>query len=216
MRAHTDRPIKVTIPGAFTMAKMALDEYYKDQEALIMAYADALKAEIADMKAAGADVIQIDEPHLQAHPEEARRFGVKAIDHVLGGVQGPTIVHMCFGYAYVVADKPSGYSFLPELDASAATAISIEAAQPKLDPEVLARLPSKQIMYGVLDLGSGLVETPDIVAGRLRQALKHIPADRLIAAPDCGMKYLGRDVAFAKLRALAGGAAIVRREILGA
>lgn len=216
MRAHTDRPIKVTIPGAFTMAKMALDEYYKDQEALIMAYADALKAEIADMKAAGADVIQIDEPHLQAHPEEARRFGVKAIDHVLGGVEGPTIVHMCFGYAYVVADKPSGYSFLPELDASAATAISIEAAQPKLDPEVLARLPTKQIMYGVLDLGSGLVETPDIVAGRLRQALKHIPADRLIAAPDCGMKYLSRDVAFAKLKALAGGAAIVRREVLGA
>ncbi|MEQ9121972.1 MAG: uroporphyrinogen decarboxylase family protein, partial [Alphaproteobacteria bacterium] len=181
------------------MAKMAKDEHYHDQEALIMAYAEALRAEIADMKAAGADVIQIDEPHLQAHPEEARRFGVKAIDRVLEGVEGPTVVHVCFGYAYVVKDKPSGYSFLPEFDACAATAISIEAAQPKLDPAILERLPSKTIMFGALDLGSQEVETAETVATRLRGALEHIPADRLIAAPDCGMKYLPRDVAFGKL-----------------
>jgi len=216
LRQHTSKPIKVTIPGAFTMAKMAKDEHYHDQEALIMAYAEALRAEIADMKAAGADVIQIDEPHLQAHPEEARRFGVKAIDRVLEGVEGPTVVHVCFGYAYVVKDKPSGYSFLPEFDACAATAISIEAAQPKLDPTILERLPSKMIMFGALDLGSQEVETAETVAARLRGALEHIPADRLIAAPDCGMKYLPRDVAFGKLKALADGAAIVRKEIAGA
>jgi 5-methyltetrahydropteroyltriglutamate--homocysteine methyltransferase len=214
-RAHTCLPVKVTIPGPFTMAKMALDEYYRDQESLIMAYAEALRDEIKDLKLAGADVIQIDDPHLQAHPEEARRFGVSAINHVLEDVEGPTIVHMCFGYAYVVKDKPDGYSFLPELDACSATAISIEAAQPKLNPEILARLPSKMIMYGVLDLGSGLIETADIVAARLREALKHIPANRLIAAPDCGMKYLPRQTAFQKLKALASGAEIVRKELNG-
>ncbi len=215
LRQHTDKPIKVTIPGAFTMAKMALDEYYRDPEALIMAYADALKAEIADMKAAGADVIQIDEPHMQAHPADAARYGVKAINHVLAGVAGPTVVHVCFGYAYVVKDKPSGYSFLAEFDACVATAISIEAAEPKLDPAIIERLPSKMIMFGALDLGSNEVETAATVAERLRGALRHIPPDRLIAAPDCGMKYLPRDVAFGKLKALAEGAAIVRREVLG-
>ncbi len=213
LRAHTDRPIKVTIPGAFTMGKMAKDEFYDDPEALTMAYAEALNQEVREMKAAGADVIQIDEPHMQAHPKDAASYGIRAIDKALEGIEGPTIVHVCFGYAYVVANKPSGYSFLPEFDACAATAISIEAAQPRLDPAIIERLPTKKIMFGVIDLGTENVETPEIVAERLRGALKHIPADRLIAAPDCGMKYLPRDVAYGKLKALADGAAIVRAEV---
>lgn len=213
LRAQTDRPIKITLPGAFTMAKMAKDEHYGDQGALVDAYADVLNAEIRDLKAAGADVIQLDEPHMQAHPEEARRFGLAAIDRALDGISGPTVVHVCFGYAYVVKDKPSGYSFLAELDACSADAISIEAAQPKLDPSIVERLPSKQIVFGVLDLGDQAVETAETVAERLRGALRHLPAERLIAAPDCGMKYLSRDVAFGKLRALAEGAAVVRQEV---
>ena len=213
LRAHTEKPIKVTIPGAFTMAKMALDEHYGDQEALIMAYADVLNEEVREMKAAGADVIQIDEPHMQAHPKEAGRFGIAAIDRALDGIAGPTVVHLCFGYAYVIKDKPSGYSFLPELEKCRATAVSIEAAQPGLDPVILERLPSKQVLFGVIDLGDQMVETPEIVAQRLRGALRHVGADRLIAAPDCGMKYLPRAVAFGKLKALTAGAEIVRREL---
>jgi len=213
LRAHTDRPIKITIPGAFTMAKMALDEHYGDLEAVVMAYAAALNEEVRELKAAGADVIQIDEPHMQAHPKEADRIGIAAIDRALDGIEGPTVVHMCFGYAYVVRDKPSGYSFLPELEACKATAISIEAAQPKLDPEILRKLPTKQVLYGVIDLGSHEVETPELVAERLRGALRHIEPERLIAAPDCGMKYLPREVAFGKLKAMVDGAAIVRREL---
>lgn len=216
LRAQTTKPIKVTLPGAFTMAKMALDEHYGDQEALIMAYAAALREEIADLKAAGADVIQLDEPHLQAHPKEAARFGVKAIDAALRDVEGPTVVHICFGYAYIVSDKPDGYAFLPEFDACKATAISIEAAQPRLDPAILDRLPSKKILFGALDLRAPEVETADVVAERLRGALAHIGPDRLIAAPDCGMKYLPRATAFGKLKALADGAKIVREEVAGA
>lgn len=215
LRQQTDRPIKVTIPGAFTMARMAKDEFYGDQGRLIAAYASVLNAEIKDMKAAGADIIQIDEPHMQAHPEEARLHGVDAINQAFDGVAGTTIVHVCFGYAYVVQDKPSGYSFLQELDACDATAISIEAAQPRLDPSIIDRLPSKQIVYGVIDLGTDDVETPELVAERLRGAVAHAGAERIIAAPDCGMKYLSRDVAYGKLAALADGAAIVRREVEG-
>ncbi|MCZ6664000.1 MAG: 5-methyltetrahydropteroyltriglutamate--homocysteine methyltransferase, partial [Gammaproteobacteria bacterium] len=210
LRAHTVKPIKITIPGAFTMAKMALDEHYGDQEALTMAYAGVLNEEVRELKAAGADVIQIDEPHMQAHPKEADRFGLAAIDRALDGITGPTVVHLCFGYAYVVKDKPSGYSFLPELDRCRATTVSIEAAQPGLDPAILERLPSKQVLFGVIDLGNHDVETPALVAERLRGALRHIAPERLIAAPDCGMKYLPRDVAFGKLQALLGGADIVR------
>lgn len=213
MRAHTDRKIKITIPGAFTMAKLALDEHYNDKQALINAYADAVNAELKDMKAAGADVVQIDEPYMQANPEEAEEFGVAAIDRALDGIEGPTIVHLCFGYAYVVKDKPEGYSFLPQLDACSATAISIEAAQPNLDPAILARLPSKSVLFGVLDLGDQTVETPELIAERLRGALKYISPDRLIAAPDCGMKYLPRDVAYGKLKSMVEGAATVRAEI---
>ena len=213
LRGHTEKPIKITIPGAFTMAKMALDEHYGDQEALTMAYAGVLNEEVRGLKAAGADVIQIDEPHMQAHPKEAGRFGLAAIDRALDGIAGPTVVHLCFGYAYVVKDKPSGYSFLPELDKCAATAISIEAAEPGLDPAILETLPSKQVLFGVLDLANPDVETPELVARRLRGALRHIAPERLIAAPDCGMKYLPRAVAFGKLLALVAGADIVRREI---
>ena len=198
LRAHTDKPIKITIPGAFTMAKMAADEHYGDQEALIMAY---------------ANVIQLDEPHMQAHPIESTRYGIAAIDRALAGIEGTTIVHLCFGYAYVVSDKPSGYSFLPELDKCLATAISIEAAEPRLDPAILETLPNKKVLFGVIDLGDQMVETPELIAARLRGALRHISPDRLIAAPDCGMKYLGREVAFGKLRAMVQGAEIVRREI---
>lgn len=213
LKQHTSRPVKVTVPGAFTMAKMALDEHYRDQGALIAAYADVLNAELRALKEAGADVIQIDEPHMQAHPKEAEEFAIAAIDRALEGIDGPTIVHMCFGYAYVVSDKPSGYSFLAQLNDCKADAISIEAAQPGLDPAILACLPDKSVLYGVIDLGDEAVETPETVAGRLRGALRHIEPERLIAAPDCGMKYLSRDVAFGKLSALAEGAAIVRREL---
>jgi 5-methyltetrahydropteroyltriglutamate--homocysteine methyltransferase len=213
LRRHTDRPIKITIPGAFTMAKLALNEYYGEQEALIMAYAEALNEEVRELKAAGADVIQIDEPYMQANPKEADAFGVAAIDRALDGIDGPTVVHLCFGYAYVVADKPEGYSFLPQLDACAAEAISIEAAQPNLDPVILEKLPNKKVLYGVIDLGTQEVETAELVANRLRGALAHISADRLIAAPDCGMKYLPRDVAFGKLKALVEGASMVRDEL---
>ncbi len=213
LRAHTTRPIKITIPGAFTMAKLALDEYYGDVEALIMAYADALNEEVHALKAAGADVIQIDEPYMQANAEEAGRYGIAAIDRALDGIDGTTVVHLCFGYAYVVKDKPSGYSFLPELEACCATAISIEAAQPNLDPSILASLPSKRVMFGVLDLGTQEVETPELVATRLRGALAHIATERLIVAPDCGMKYLPRAVAYGKLQAMVEGANIVRREL---
>lgn len=213
LRAHTDRPIKITIPGAFTMAKLALDEHYHDREALVMAYADALNEEVRELKAAGADVIQIDEPYMQANAEEAEHIGVAAIDRALDGIDGPTVVHLCFGYAYVVKDKPTGYSFLPQLDACRATAISIEAAQPALDPAILERLPSKEVMFGVIDLGTNDVETPELVAERLRGALRHIGPERLIVAPDCGMKYLPRSVALGKLRAMVEGTDRVRRAL---
>ena len=213
LRAQTDRPIKITIPGAFTMAKLALDEHYGDMGALIMAYAEVVNAEIRDLKAAGADLVQIDEPYLQANPEEAEEYGVAAIDRALEGIEGPTAVHLCFGYAYVVKDKPSGYSFLPQLNRCRADAISIEAAQPGLDPAILAGLPDKQVIYGVIDLGTHEVETPELVARRLRGALEHVPPERLIAAPDCGMKFLPRDVAFGKMKAMAEGAAMVRATV---
>lgn len=213
LRAQTDHPIKVTIPGGFTMAKLALDEHYHDQETLIMAYAAAVNEEIRNLKAAGADWIQIDEPYMQANPEEADRFGVAAIDRALDGIEGPTVVHLCFGYAYVVSGKPSGYSYLPQLNACKAGAISIEAAQPHLDPETLRALPDKKVIYGVIDLADPVAETAEVVAERLRGALRHIDAERLIAAPDCGMKYLPRGLAFAKLKALADGAALVRAEV---
>jgi 5-methyltetrahydropteroyltriglutamate--homocysteine methyltransferase len=171
--------------------------------------------ELHDLEAAGADVLQLDEPYLQAWPDRARDYGVAAIDRALQGVRVPTVVHLCFGYAHTVRDKPSGYSFLPELERSRATHVSIEAAQPGLECAVLRTLPSKTIVLGVLDLGDTTVEAPDLVADRIRKALAHVPADRLVIAPDCGMKYLPRDRAFGKLRALSAGARVVRSEIAG-
>jgi 5-methyltetrahydropteroyltriglutamate--homocysteine methyltransferase len=216
LRANTDRKVKATVPGPFTMGRQAQDDYYRDEEAAAVAYAEALNAEIKDLFAAGAYVVQIDEPWMQQHPDKARRYGVKALNRALDGVSGTVAVHLCFGYAAVVRDKPSGYSFLPELEQSAAQQISIEAAQPKLDLDVLRQLPSKTIILGVIDLSDMTVETPQIVADRIRRALEVVPAERIVVAPDCGMKYLPRAIAFAKMKAMAEGAALMRRELAGA
>jgi 5-methyltetrahydropteroyltriglutamate--homocysteine methyltransferase len=215
LRANTDRKIKATVPGPFTMGKQAQDDYYKDEEAVAMDYAAAVNAEINDLFAAGADIVQIDEPWMQQHPDKARQYGLKTLDRALDGVTGTVAVHLCFGYAAVVHDKPSGYSFLPELEGSKAQQVSIEAAQPKLDLKVLRQLPSKTVILGVIDLADPAVETPQLVAERIRRALDYVPADRVVVAPDCGMKYLPRAVAFGKMRAMAEGAALVRREITG-
>ena len=213
LRANTDRTIKMTIPGPFTMTQQLFDEYYKDELALAMDCADALNAEIKDFFAAGVDIVQLDEPFLQARPEEAQRIGVQAINRALEGVKGTTAVHICFGYAARVKNKPSGYSFLAELEQSDADQISIETAQAHLDCAVLAKLPSKQIMLGVIDLADMNVETPEQIAARIRRALPYAAAERIIVAPDCGMKYLPRDVAFGKMKAMVEGAALLRREI---
>jgi 5-methyltetrahydropteroyltriglutamate--homocysteine methyltransferase len=215
LRANTDRQVKITLPGPFTLSMQAHDEHYGDPEALAMAYAAVVAEEARDLKAAGADVIQLDEPWLQARPDQAKQYGVQAINRALEGVEGTTVVHLCFGYAALVSDKPSGYSFLPQLADSTAAQISVEAAQPKLDLGMLKDLSNKTIMLGVLDLGTTEVETAEQVADRLRAGLRHVAAERLVAAPDCGMKYLPRERAFAKLKALADGAAIVRRELAG-
>jgi 5-methyltetrahydropteroyltriglutamate--homocysteine methyltransferase len=213
LRRHAAGPIKMTVPGPFTMTQLAINEHYPDARSLALAYAEAVNAELKDIKAAGADFVQIDEPYLQAKPDAARAFGLEAIDRAFDGIEGPTIVHMCFGYAYAVKAKPSGYSFLPELDRCCAGQVSIEAAQPKLDPATILGLPSKAVMLGVLDLGSDAIETRQTVADRIRTALAHVSPDRLVIAPDCGMKYLPRDVAFAKLRAMVRGTRLVRREL---
>ncbi|MDE1969416.1 MAG: 5-methyltetrahydropteroyltriglutamate--homocysteine methyltransferase [Alphaproteobacteria bacterium] len=215
LRANTDRKIKITLPGPFTMAQQAQNDYYKDEEELVMAYAAAVNEEAKELKAAGADVIQIDEPYLQARPEKAKTYGVKAINRALAGVPGPTAVHLCFGYAHVVHTRPSGYSFLPELADCIAQQVSIETAQSNLDLAVLKTLGNKQIILGVIDLNDPKVETPATVAARIRRAFAVVPPEQIIAAPDCGMKYIPRETAFAKLNALADGAAIVRRELRG-
>jgi 5-methyltetrahydropteroyltriglutamate--homocysteine methyltransferase len=214
LRANTDRSIKITLPGPFTMAQQAKDEYYGDLEAMAMGFAEAVNAEVLDLAAAGADVIQIDEPWLRNDPENAKRFAVKAINRALQGVSVPTVVHLCFGYAAVVpGQKPTGYSFLTQLSDSTADQISIECAQPALELGMLKDLSNKKILLGVIDLGSPVVESANDVAARIRNGLKHVSAERLIPAPDCGMKYLPRATAFGKLKALAEGAAIVRREL---
>ncbi len=215
LRANTAHQIKATVPGPFTMGKQAQDDYYKDEEAVALDYAAAVNAEIKDLFAAGADIVQIDEPWMQQHPDKARQYGLKALDRALDGVTGTVAVHLCFGYAAVVHDKPSGYSFLPEFEGTKAQQVSIEAAQPKLDLTVLRQLPSKTIILGVIDLADMTVETPQTVAARIRRALDHVPAERIVVAPDCGMKYLPRAVAFGKMRAMAEGAALVRQELAG-
>ncbi len=212
---HATRGTKITLPGPFTLTQQARNEFYNDEEELAMDYAIAVNEELRALKAAGVDVVQLDEPWVRTAPEKAVRYGLKAINRALEGIEGPTVVHLCFGYAAVVANKPSGYSFLPQLADTIAGQISIEAAQPKLDLGVLRDLAGKKIMLGVLDLGDPGIETAAVVADRIRAGLKYVAAEDLIPAPDCGMKYLPRDVAFGKLKALADGAAIVRRELTG-
>ncbi len=215
LAANTDRRKKITLPGPFTLAQLAQNEFYADDEEMALAFADAVRAEARDLLAAGADLIQLDEPWLQARPEPARRYGVAAINHALDGLPDDTVLHVCFGYAAVVGSKPEGYSVLPELAATTAGAISIEAAQPRLDLGVLQELAGKTVLLGVLDLGTEEVESAEAVAARIRAGLRHVAPERLVPAPDCGMKYLSRASAFGKLCALAKGAAIVRHELAG-
>jgi 5-methyltetrahydropteroyltriglutamate--homocysteine methyltransferase len=213
LRRNTGRKAKITLPGPFTMTQQVKNEFYKDQEELAMDYAAAVNAEARDLQAAGADVIQLDEPWLRNDPEAAKRFAVKAIDRALDGITVPTVVHLCFGYAFLVSNKPTSYFFLSELADSKAQQISIESAQPNIDLGVLKDLSAKKIMLGVINLGDQIVERPEQVAERIRAGLKHVSPDRLVPAPDCGMKYLTREDAFGKLKALADGAAIVRKEL---
>lgn len=213
LRANTTRLIKITVPGPFTMTQQAQNDYYPDEESAALAYAEAVNGEIGDLFMAGADIVQIDEPYMQARPEKARQYGLKALNRALEGITGTTVVHICFGYAAVVGhSKPAGYSFLPELRDCTCDQISIETAQPKLDCAVLTKLQNKKILLGVIDLDDPAIETPDVVAARIRRALPHTPAENLIVAPDCGMKYLPRDIAFGKMKAMVAGAKIMRTE----
>jgi len=212
LRAHTSKPIKMTVPGPFTMSQQAQNDHYPTDEAAAMAYAAAVNEEIRDLFAAGADFVQIDEPYMQAWPEKARQFGLKALNHALEGITGPTAVHICFGYAAIVHQRPSGYSFLPELAGCSCAQVSVETAQSKLDCAVLARLERKQIMVGCLDLNDMTIETPETVAARIRKALAYVPAANVILAPDCGMKYLPREMAFGKLQAMVEAAKMLRAE----
>ena len=212
---HAAHATKITLPGPFTMSQQVQNEFYKDEAELAMDYADAVNAELRDLKATGVDVVQLDEPWVRAAPDKAARYGVQAINRALAGIEGPTVVHICLGYGHLVHNKPSGYAFLPQLADSLASQVSLEAAQPQLDLGVLRELSQKTILLGVLDLGSTAVETAAEVAGRLRAGLDYIAAERLVAAPDCGMKYLPRQRASGKLQALVDGAAIVRHELTG-
>ena len=212
LRANTSRPVKVTVPGPFTMSQQAQNDFYATDAELALGYAGAVHDEIVDLFAAGADIVQIDEPYMQARPERAREFGLAALNRALDGITGTTAVHICFGYAAIIHERPSAYSFLPELAGCACRQVSIETAQSGLDPAVIAELPGKTVILGALDLDDVTVESPESVAARIRRALPYKQPSELVAAPDCGMKYLPRDAAFGKLEALAAGAAIVRGE----
>jgi 5-methyltetrahydropteroyltriglutamate--homocysteine methyltransferase len=213
LRANTDRKIKITVPGPFTMSRQAQDTFYGSDEALAFDYAAAVNEEIKDLFAAGADFVQVDEPYMQAYPDKAREYGLRALNRALEGVEGTTAVHICFGYAALVAGRPEGYSFLPELADSPVRQVSIETAQSKLDCAVLKSLPDKTIILGVLDLSTPDVETPETVAARIRRALPFAAPERIIVAPDCGMKYLPREAAFGKMRSMVEGARLVRNEL---
>jgi 5-methyltetrahydropteroyltriglutamate--homocysteine methyltransferase len=213
LRSITDRRIKITVPGPFTMTQQAQNDHYAEPRDLALAYAEAVNEELHDLKAAGADVVQIDEPYLQARPEPAREYALAAIERALAGIEGDAVLHTCFGYAHIVHERLPGYPFLRELNECAATHLSLEAAQPDLDAKVLRDVSDKVIVLGVLDLGSPEAETPEIVAGRIRKALTVLSPERLVVAPDCGMKYLPRQLAFRKLRAMVDGTAIVRAEL---
>jgi len=213
LRAHTDRPVKITVPGPFTMSQQAQNDFYPDAEAAAMAYAAAVNAEIKDLFAAGADVVQIDEPYLQARPDPARAYGLAALTAALDGVTGTTAVHLCFGYAAIIHERPAGYSFLPELADCPVDQISIETAQSNLDLGVLSDLADKTIILGVIDLSDVEVETAEVVAGRVRRAFDRVPPERLVIAPDCGMKYLPRTAAEGKMRAMTDAAALLRADL---
>jgi 5-methyltetrahydropteroyltriglutamate--homocysteine methyltransferase len=213
LRAHSSRRIKITLPGPFTMTQQAQNDFYSEPAELALAYAVAINEEARDLERAGADVIQIDEPYLQARPEAAREYAIPAINRALEGIEVDTALHTCFGYAAIVHDRPDGYSYLGELNDSVAKQISIETAQPRLDYGVLDQLPDKHIILGALDLGDPEIEQPETVAERIRGALSYVPAERLTIAPDCGMKYLPRATAFAKLRAMVEGTRLVRGEL---
>jgi len=214
LKAHTTRPVKITVPGPFTMAQQAqIDHYGGSRELAAMDYAVAVNEEIRDLFAAGADVVQIDEPYMQARPEEARVYGLRALNRALEGVTGTTAVHICFGYAAIIHARPEAYSFLPELAGCSCRQVSIETAQSNLDCSVLATLPGKKIVLGVIDLSKHEVESPETVAARIRRALPYVAAENLIIAPDCGMKYLPRESAIGKLESMVAGAAIVRAEL---
>ena len=213
LRANTSRTIKITVPGPFTMSQQAQNDFYKDEEEMALDYAAAVNAEIKDLFAAGADIVQIDEPYMQARPDKARKYGLKALNAALDGVKGTTAVHICFGYAAISHVRPEGYSFLPEFANSPVQQVSVESAQSGLDCVVLEKLPGKTIILGVLDLSDMTVETPETVAKRIRRALPHVPAERIVIAPDCGLKYLPREVAFGKICAMVEGTKIVRQEL---
>jgi 5-methyltetrahydropteroyltriglutamate--homocysteine methyltransferase len=212
LRAHTAKPIKMTVPGPFTMSQQAQNDHYPSEEAAALDYAVAVNEEIRDLFAAGADVVQVDEPYLQARPEKARQFGLEALNRALEGITGTTAVHLCFGYAAIIHQRPSAYSFLPELAGCPVRQVSIETAQSNLDCAVLATLGGKQIMVGCLDLDDMTVETPETVVARIKRALAHVAPEQVILAPDCGMKYLPREVADGKLRAMVAAAKILRAE----
>jgi 5-methyltetrahydropteroyltriglutamate--homocysteine methyltransferase len=215
LRAHTTKPIKMTVPGPFTMSQQAQNDYYPTEEAAAMDYAVAVNEEIRDLFAAGADVVQVDEPYMQARPEKARQFGLRALNRALEDAGGTTAVHICFGYAAIIHQRPSAYSFLPELARCHCQQVSIETAQSGLDCAILTKLPGKQIMLGCLDLNDPAVETAETVVQRVKRALSHVPAENVILAPDCGMKYLPRDVALGKMQAMAAAARILRAELGG-
>ncbi len=212
LRAHTHRIVKITVPGPFTMAQQAQNDYYPSREAAAFGYAEAVNDEVRDLFAAGADIVQLDEPYLQARPADARAYGIPVLNRALADITGTTAVHVCFGYAAIIHDRPEGYSFLPELADARCDQVSIETAQSGLDCSVLAALADKTIILGVLDLNDKTVETPRQIADRVRRALPYVPAERLVLAPDCGMKYLPQDAAFGKLAAMAEAAAQLRAE----
>lgn len=215
LRANTDRAIKITVPGPFTMSQQAQNDFYKDDQEMVLDYAAAVNAEIKDLFAADADIVQIDEPYMQARPEQARKHGLRALEAALAGVKGPTAIHICFGYAAIIHVRPSGYSFLPELADSPVQQVSVETAQSNLDCSILEKLSGKTIILGTLDLSDTAIETPETVAARIRRALSYVPAECIVVAPDCGLKYLPRHIAFGKMRAMVEGAAMVRQELKG-
>jgi 5-methyltetrahydropteroyltriglutamate--homocysteine methyltransferase len=213
LREHTDHVVKMTVPGPFTMSQQAQNDHYPDLEAAAMDYAAAVNAEIKDLHAAGADIVQIDEPYMQARPEPARAYGLAALNAALEGVTGTTAVHICFGYAAIIHERPEGYSFLPELAGCTADQISIETAQSGLDLGVLSDLADKTVILGVIDLSDPTVESVDTVAARVRRAFPHKGPEQLVIGTDCGMKYLPRESAFGKMQAMAGAAALLRAEL---